>query len=137
MEEKKETRVGLYAELRRKIEQMNTVSLDDIARERKNGTGLYGDDPDSVYGSYSSQQLCDPHIKKNTLSISIDELIKQNDSYKQDMERKELNKKYRSVRRKQKKLSHPNALRLILLSVSIIIILVVIVLVALRLGGVL
>lgn len=137
MEEKKETRVGRYAELRRRIEQMNTISLDDLARERRNGRAVGRDDPDAVYGSYSSEQLSDPHIRKNTLSISIDELIKQNDSYRQDMEKKELNKKYRSVRRKQKRLSRPNALRLILLSVSIIIILVVAVLGALYLGGVL
>ena len=49
----------------------------------------------------SSEELQSKHIKKNTLSISIEELIKQHDEYTSSYEKKELNKKYKEVKKKR------------------------------------
>ncbi|MDD2287082.1 MAG: hypothetical protein PHQ11_16985 [Paludibacter sp.] len=101
---KKDTRVMIYSELRDKIDKMDTLSFDDPDRDKK--YGLNGEKavlPVHHEEAMSSQELKTGHIKKNTLSISIDELIKQNDDYTMALEKKELNKKYKNMKKEQHK----------------------------------
>lgn len=101
-----ETRVGLYADLRNKIDHMDTLSFDDPNRDAKYGLNGKAGTQDQIpiihEESMNPEQLSDGHIKKNTLSISIEDLIKQNDDYTMAIEKKELDKKYRSVKKKQR-----------------------------------
>jgi len=101
---KKDTRVIIYSELRDKIDKMDTLSFDDPDRDKK--YGINGEKPILPVHheeSMSSEELKNGHIKKNTLSISIDELIKQNDDYTMALEKKELNQKYKSMKKEQGK----------------------------------
>lgn len=101
---KKDTRVILYSDLRDKIDKMDTLSFDDPDRDKK--YGLNGEDsvlPVHHEESMSTEELKTGHIKKNTLSISIDELIKQNDDYTMALEKKELNEKYKNMKKEQGK----------------------------------
>jgi hypothetical protein len=101
---KKDTRVIIYSELRDKIDKMDTLSFDDPDRDKK--YGINGEEPVLPVHheeSMSNEELKTGHIRKNTLSISIDELIKQNDDYTMALEKKELNKKYKSIRKDQSK----------------------------------
>ena len=133
----KETRVGLYAELRDQIDKMDTLSFDDPDRDKQ--YGLNGNSAQGVpvihEESLSEDELKDSHIKKNTLSISIDDLIKQNDDYTMAMERKELDKKYRSVKKKQRKEINAKMWKIIGVTAGVIILVVAIVLIALHAGG--
>lgn len=131
----KETRVGLYSGLRDKIEKMDTLSFDDPDRDSK--YGLNGNSSNVVHEeSMSSRQLEDQHIKKNTLSISIDDLIKQNDDYTMALEKKEIDKRYKSVKKRQKeKLSKKNLIILVSSCVAFVL-LAVIIFVGLHLGGI-
>jgi len=133
----KETRVGLYSGLRDKIEKMDTLSFDDPDRDSK--YGLNGSNPstDIVHEeSMSSRQLEDQHIKKNTLSISIDDLIKQNDDYTMALEKKEIDKRYRSVKKRQKEKLSRKSIVVIISSCVAFIFLIVIIFVGLHLGGI-
>lgn len=134
----KETRVGIYADLRSKIDRMDTLSFDDPDRDSK--YGINGKkDPNSIpvihEESMSRNELGDNHIKKNTLSISIDDLIKQNDDYTMALEKKEIDKKYRSVKKKQRAKLGKKSWIIIISSVSALVLLILIVLISLHLGG--
>ena len=135
----KETRVGLYASLRDQIDKMDTLSFDDPDRDKK--YGLNGQTPSVGIpiiheDSLNEDELKDSHIKKNTLSISIDDLIKQNDDYTMALEKKELDKKYRSVKKRQRKENRAKTLRLWLIIVVSALIIAAVVLIWLHLGGI-
>ena len=93
--EEKQTRVNLYTELRNKIEKMDTLSFDDPNKYQDSQIPILHEE------AMSSDELQSKHIKKNTLSISIEELIKQHDEYTSSYEKKELNKKYKEVKKKR------------------------------------
>jgi len=95
----KQTRVNLYTELRNQIDRMDTYSFDDKDREKKYSSSSI---PIIHEEAMINSEIKTEHIKKNTLSISIDELIKQHDEYTSSFEKKELNKKYKEVKRRKK-----------------------------------
>lgn len=134
-EEEGKTRVERYADLRRSIERMDTLSFSDPDRDEK--YGLNSNRDDYLHDvTITKEQAEDPHIKKNTLSISIDDLIKQNDEYVNTMEQKELDKQYKAARHRQRMLGKNKAIRLIIIISSIIIIAAVVLIVSLHAGGV-
>ena len=77
-ENQKVTRVALYADLREKIERMDTLSFEDPNRDEKYNFKNQNMPVIHEQGM-SKRQLKSGHIKKSTLSISIEDLIKQND----------------------------------------------------------
>lgn len=95
----KQTRVNLYTELRNQIDRMDTYSFDDKDRDKKYSSSSI---PIIHEEAMTNSEIKTEHIKKNTLSISIDELIKQHDEYTSSFEKKELNKKYKEVKRRKK-----------------------------------
>ena len=129
---KKDTRVIIYSDLRNKIDKMDTLSFDDPDRNKK--YGLNGEKPFLAVHheeSMSDEEIKSNHIKKNTLSISIDELIKQNDDYTMALEKKELNKKYRSIKKKQSKQKSKKLALYIGISVVVVAIIAVVLIVVL------
>lgn len=102
--EEKSTRVVLYAKLRDEIDKMDTFSLDSDKKSKEYGIDTSSRDTIPIVheDAMSPDELKDRRIKKNTLSISIDELIKQNDDYTVTLEKKELDQKYKDVKKKEK-----------------------------------
>jgi hypothetical protein len=103
-ENKKVTRVALYADLREKIERMDTLSFSDPNRDEKYGLNNKGNMPIIHEDAMDDQQLHSEHIKKNTLSISIEDLMKQNDDYTVALEKKEIDKSFKEIKNKNNKL---------------------------------
>lgn len=139
MSETKETRVGRYSDLRNQIDKMDTLSFDDPDRAKRyglNGQAPIGGGKIVHEPSASEEELHDIHIKKNTLSISIDDLIKENDDYTMAMEKKEIDKKYKEVKKKHRQEGSHKKL-IIWLSVAFsVIVIVVVVLICLHCGGI-
>ncbi len=133
----KETRVGLYSDLRDKIDKMDTLSFDDPNRDSKYGlNGAKPSDASFVHEeSMTKNQLEDGHIKKNTLSISIEDLIKQNDDYTMALEKKEIDKKYRSVKKKQRREISKKTIIILSAVLLAVLLIVAIVLISMHLGG--
>jgi hypothetical protein len=130
----KETRVGLYAGLRDQIEKMDTLSFDDPDRDSKYGLKQKkAEDPDP--DALSDEDLRNPHIKKNTLSLSIDDLIKQNDDYTLAMERKELDKKFKEVKKKQRQENRGKTIIVWSCVALGVLIIVAVILICLHFGG--
>lgn len=100
--EKRPTRVSLYSDLRDKIDKMDTLSFDDPNRDEKYSLHNKENGPIIHEVGLSSEELRKPHIKKNTLSISIEDLIKQNDDYTIALEKKDLDKSFKQIKRKSK-----------------------------------
>ena len=100
--EEKQTRVNLYMELRDEIDRMDTYSFSDPNRRRYTSSSEV---PIVHEEAMSEEEVQSGHIKKNTLSISIDELIKQHDEYTSSLEKKELSKKYKEVKKKHRSVS--------------------------------
>jgi CHASE3 domain sensor protein len=135
----KETRVGIYADLREKIDKMDTLSFDDPDRDKKYGlnkTATSDSIPVVHEESMSKEELEEGHIKKNTLSISIEDLIKQNDDYTMAIEKKELDKKYKDVKKKQRKETSQKTWIVVGISAGILLVVIAIILIGLHIGGV-
>jgi len=96
---KQTTRVELYADLRNQIDKMDTLSFDDPNAKEKYAQTL-NQGPVIHEESISPSQSYDPKIKKNTLSISIGELIKQNDDYTIALEKKDINKSFKEIKKR-------------------------------------
>lgn len=91
----KKTRVSLYADLRDKISKMDTLSLIEkgVKDEQKPSNNTLMPEIHS-----QTTEINTNSTKKNTLSISIDEIMKQNDDYTMMMEKKEIDKKYNKIK---------------------------------------
>ncbi len=99
----KRTRVELYADLRDKISKMDTLSFDDPNRDEKYGLNKSPFPFIEIHETGASEEeLHSDHIKKNTLSISIEDLIKQNDEYSSSVGKKELTKSYKEAKKSQR-----------------------------------
>ena len=84
----RQTRVQKYKKLREEINQMDTYKFDNPYHveeeyEDLNDVGM------------SNEELQTEHIKKSTLSISIDQIVKAHDEYTTIIEQKELKEKLR------------------------------------------
>ncbi len=98
---KKVTRVALYADLRDKISKMDTLSFDDPDRDSKYGLNSKKPIMPIIHEeAMSNDELKTEHIKKNTLSISIEDLIKQNDDYTIALEKKDIDKSFKNFKPK-------------------------------------
>ena len=87
MEEEK-SRVVLYAKLRKKIENMGVYSFSETDTTKKH---LPQNNPSSVEIKDDSFK---PRIKKNTLSLTIDELIKEHEQYNSKEQQKEIKRRF-------------------------------------------
>lgn len=76
-------RVVLYADLRKKISNMDVYSFEETDSYRKNIPQV-SSDSDEEKESTSS-----PVIKRNTLSLSIEDLIKENENYEANKKKNE------------------------------------------------
>lgn len=142
------TRVEEYKSLRDQIENIDVYSFDDHAKiqTRRETEPLIpvhdiydDDDDDETLPLEDTSYTTEDHIKKNTLSLSIDELIKQHEAYTEALEKNEIDKKVRD----KKSTSINSKLRLtlnarFLMWVIIgLVIIAVIIIVSLVLGGLL
>ncbi len=136
MGETKETRVGRYSDLRNQIDKMDTLSFDDPNRAQKYALNQSGHEGEYVHEpSASQEELHNTHIKKNTLSISIDDLIKENDDYTMAMEKKELDRKYKEIKKKHRQENRSKVLFIWIGSAVSVIVIIVVILVCLHIGG--
>lgn len=101
MSQEEKSRVLKYADLRTKISRMDVYSFTETKTTRKNlpKHNLAGS-PASL--ETPSESLSDPKIKKNTLSLTIDELLNEKSDRKKEtskkLARKEARKKKRAGR---------------------------------------
>jgi hypothetical protein len=117
----KETRVNKYKKLREEIAQMDSnrfespYHLDDS--DESNEIGM------------SDEELQNAHVKKNTLSLSIDQIVKAHDEYTTIMEKKDIEAQAKQEKKlKQKKMLFKLGILLgILVFVALIAVIIVIV----------
>lgn len=86
------TRVEKYQKHREEISQMDTYRFD-------NPYSIPSDNSEDNDIAMSEETLQKEHIKKSTLSISLDQLIKAHDEYTSMISQEEINRKRREVRR--------------------------------------
>lgn len=87
------SRIEKYRKLREEIERLDVYSFDDPKRLPKSNRA--DREPLIPIHDYieDEEELHEQHIKKNTLSLSIDELIKQHEAYTEALEKEEIDKK--------------------------------------------
>lgn len=95
------TRVEKYRKLREEIENIDTYSFEDPKRRPRSKRA----DQEPLIPIHDlaeeEETLQENHIKKNTLSLSIDELIKQHEAYTEALEREEIDKKIKDNKNRQ------------------------------------
>ena len=107
------SRVERYKDLRRKIENMDRYSFTETASAKRNLP---------QHGSLEVP-LVNKGITKNTLNMSIDELIHDHDAYAEEQKKKEIKEKYRQEKRKTFHMEKSDVLRLVLfLAIGLILI---------------
>lgn len=121
------SRVEKYAELRKRIDNMVSTFDDPITDNKIPDVQM--DEPKVKEEAMTKEEVQEAHIKKNTLSISIDELIKQHEEYTQTISKSEIENQMKT----QKKEHNFTGLLFIILLIAVII---VAVFVGLLLGGV-
>lgn len=127
--EQKVTRVALYADLRDKIEKMDTLSFDDPNRDEKYGLNNKQPVMPIIHEqAMDEKELKESHIKKNTLSISIEDLIKQNDDYTIALEKEAIDKSFKEVKKKNSPYAGKGKIIIPVLIVLIIVLILIIVL---------
>lgn len=82
------SRVEKYAELRKRIDNMVSTFDDPITDNKIPDVQM--DEPKVKEEAMTKEEVQEAHIKKNTLSISIDELIKQHEEYTQTISKSEI-----------------------------------------------
>ena len=117
------SRVEKYAELRKRIDNMVSTFDDPITDNKIPDVQM--DEPKVKEEAMTKEEVQEAHIKKNTLSISIDELIKQHEEYTQTISKSEIENQMKTQKKEH------NFTRLLF-----IILLIVAVFVGLLLGGV-
>ena len=91
------SRVIKYESLRKKIQNMDVYSFEetpDVAKNIPEVKDISGSD---------EKDMTNESIKKNTLSLSLDELIKANDSYEEEKEKEETKKAFKRKEKNRKK----------------------------------
>ena len=107
------SRVERYKDLRRKIENMDRYSFAETATSKRNLP---------QHGSLETSNK-NKGITKNTLNMSIEELIHENDVYAEEQKKKEIKEKNRQEKRKTFHLEKSDVLRLVLfLAIGLILI---------------
>ncbi len=93
------SRVIKYADLRKQISNMDVYSFEDTSTTKKKL-------PESSAHSANSQMIEKKNvdgIKRNTLSLSIDELVKEHESYDSNSQRKETKHRYKAMKKGEHK----------------------------------
>lgn len=87
----KQTRVEKYKKLRQEIEEMDTNRFDNPYQ--------VNDDFDSNDVAMNEEELLGEHLKKNTLSISIDQIVKAHEEYTTMLAQEDIEKQKKAVNR--------------------------------------
>lgn len=117
------TRVEKYRKHREEIAQMDTYRFE-------NPYSIPEEDEEMSDIAMNDETLKTEHIKKSTLSISLDNLIKAHDEYTIMMSQEEINKKRKEEKKvKQRKIR--NIVIIISVLASLLIILIILVLILL------
>ena len=120
----RQTRVQKYQKLREQITQMDTYKFENPYRVEE-------DDENLQDVAMSNEELKIEHIKKSTLSISIDQIVKAHDEYT-SMVAQEKKKNKDKETKKLRYIKLVNRLRIVLIAVLVLIIIVLLVII---LGG--
>lgn len=120
----RQTRVQKYKKLREQITQMDTYKFENPYRVEE-------DDENLQDVAMSNEELKIEHIKKSTLSISIDQIVKAHDEYT-SMVAQEKKKNKDKETKKLRYIKLVNRLRIVLIAVLVLIIIVLLVII---LGG--
>lgn len=91
----KQTRVEKYKKYRESIQDMSTYNNFNSPYQ------VSEDDPDKNDVGMSEEVLQDEHIKKNTLSISIDQIVKAHDEYTTMISQEDIEKKNKEEKKLQ------------------------------------
>lgn len=121
------SRVEKYAELRKRIDNMVSTFDDPITDNKIPDVQM--DEPKVKEEAMTKEEVQGAHIKKNTLSISIDELIKQHEEYTQTISKSEIENQMKTQKKEH------NFTRLLFI-ILLIVVIIVAVFVGLLLGGV-
>lgn len=121
------SRVEKYAELRKRIDNMVSTFDDPITDNKIPDVQM--DEPKVKEEAMTKEEVQEAHIKKNTLSISIDELIKQHEEYTQTISKSEIENQMKTQKKEH------NFTRLLFI-ILLIVVIIVAVFVGLLLGGV-
>lgn len=121
------SRVEKYAELRKRIDNMFSTFDDPITDNKIPDVQM--DEPKVKEEAMTKEEVQEAHIKKNTLSISIDELIKQHEEYTQTISKSEIENQMKTQKKEH------NFTRLLFI-ILLIVVIIVAVFVGLLLGGV-
>lgn len=121
------SRVEKYAELRKRIDNMVSIFDDPITDNKIPDVQM--DEPKVKEEAMTKEEVQEAHIKKNTLSISIDELIKQHEEYTQTISKSEIENQMKTQKKEH------NFTRLLFI-ILLIVVIIVAVFVGLLLGGV-
>ena len=120
----RQTRVQKYKKLREQITQMDTYKFENPYRVEE-------DDENLQDVAMSNEELKIEHIKKSTLSISIDQIVKAHDEYT-SMVAQEKKKNKDKETKKLRYIKLVNRLRIVLIAVLVLIIIVLLLII---LGG--
>lgn len=121
------SRVEKYAELRKRIDNMVSTFDDPITDNKIPDVQM--DEPKVKEEAMTKEEVQEAHIKKNTLSISIDELIKRHEEYTQTISKSEIENQMKTQKKEH------NFTRLLFI-ILLIVVIIVAVFVGLLLGGV-
>lgn len=113
------SRVERYSELRKKISQMDDYSFAKEDKPASNGEETSKETP-----------------TRNTLSLSIDELMKEHDSRSDDEKRREVKSRYWERRRKERHQRKAFSMRILAWTLIVLLLVLVIVLIILVITGV-
>lgn len=134
-------RIEEYKKLREEIENIDVYSFDDPKKYpiKKNENIVEIHDLDEKDEYPEEKKIEKDHIKKNTLSLSIDELIRRHEAYTETLQKEEIEKKLKENKERKKLNNKFNiSLRTFVWAFCIIIVVVVIIIiVGLVIGGVL
>jgi ATP-dependent Zn protease len=90
------SRVIKYENLRKQIANMDVYSFEDTDEVKKNI-------PDVTPDEDTKEVILTEGVKKNTLSMSLDQLIKSNESYHEELKKEETKKIYKKKKKELKK----------------------------------
>ena len=121
------SRVEKYAELRKRIDNMVSTFDDPITDNKIPDVQM--DEPKVKEEAMTKEEVQEAHIKKNTLSISFDELIKQHEEYTQTISKSEIENQMKTQKKEH------NFTRLLFI-ILLIVVIIVAVFVGLLLVGV-
>lgn len=122
------TRVEEYKKLREDIENIDVYSFDDPKKMPPSShsnvplipVNDFNDEDDDEFKIVSSTSEED-HVKKNTLTLTIDEIIKQHEAYTEVLQKQELDKRIKEQKEKNKAVFNPKIILWIAIGVIIVV----------------